>query len=123
MSTMDSVLERVRLVDPIRGIDLHQWGTSAEARRVFDLSRAPAFSTGHVAIGRVGWREARLSSRGRWRQRRPRQVFWAVRPRTRSAPTLLRSIRDCPKIFDSTRTLSMRWRLRARKAAFSTPPT
>ncbi|MEO8267223.1 MAG: hypothetical protein ABI706_17105 [Ilumatobacteraceae bacterium] len=37
MSTMDSVLERVRRVDPIREIDLYQWGTSAEARRVFDF--------------------------------------------------------------------------------------
>jgi hypothetical protein len=34
---MDSVLERVRRVDPIREIDLDQWGTSAEARHVFDL--------------------------------------------------------------------------------------
>jgi hypothetical protein len=37
MSTMDSVLERVRRVDPIREVDLRQWGASAEARRVFDL--------------------------------------------------------------------------------------
>ena len=37
MSTMDSVVERVRQVDPIREIDLRQWGTSPEARRVLDL--------------------------------------------------------------------------------------
>ncbi len=36
MSTMDSVLERVRRVDPIREIDLHQWSASAEARQLFD---------------------------------------------------------------------------------------
>ena len=37
MSTTDSVLERVRGVDPIREIDLRQWDSTAEARRVFDL--------------------------------------------------------------------------------------
>jgi hypothetical protein len=36
MSTIDSVLERVRRVDPIREIDLRQWESTAEARRVFD---------------------------------------------------------------------------------------
>ncbi len=35
MSNMDSVLERVRRVDPIREIDLRQWSASPEARRVF----------------------------------------------------------------------------------------
>ena len=37
MSTIDSVLERVRRVDPIMEIDLRQWESTAEARRVFDL--------------------------------------------------------------------------------------
>ena len=37
MSTIDSVLERVRRVDPIREVDLRQWESTAEARRVFDL--------------------------------------------------------------------------------------
>jgi hypothetical protein len=37
MSTIDSVLERVRRVDPIGEIDLRQWESTVEARRVFDL--------------------------------------------------------------------------------------
>ena len=37
MSTMDSVLERVRQADPISEIDLRQWSASAEARQLFDL--------------------------------------------------------------------------------------
>ena len=37
MSTMDSVLERVRRVDPIREIDLRRWSDTAEARLVFDV--------------------------------------------------------------------------------------
>ena len=37
MSTIDSVLERVRRVDPIGEVDLRQWASTAEARRLFDL--------------------------------------------------------------------------------------
>ena len=36
MSNMDSVLEQVRRLDPIREIDLRQWSASPEARRVLD---------------------------------------------------------------------------------------
>ena len=50
MSTMDSVLERVRRVDPIREIDLYQWGTSAEARRVFDLVVGSSAEYGNSAL-------------------------------------------------------------------------
>lgn len=37
MSNMNSVLERVRRVDPIGEIDLRHWSASPEARRAFDL--------------------------------------------------------------------------------------
>jgi hypothetical protein len=37
MNNMDSVLERVRRLDPIREVDLHEWSASPEARRLFDL--------------------------------------------------------------------------------------
>jgi hypothetical protein len=43
MNDMDSVLERVRRVDPIRDIDLRQWSTSPEARRVFDVVVGSSF--------------------------------------------------------------------------------
>jgi hypothetical protein len=37
MSTIDSVMERVHRVDPIREVDLRDWSTSMQARQVFEF--------------------------------------------------------------------------------------
>jgi hypothetical protein len=43
MSNMDSVMERVRRLDPIREVDLRQWSSSPEARRVLDFVVGSSF--------------------------------------------------------------------------------